>query len=136
MLRGKKFTAEQIIGKLHEDVGRKLTSEDVWERLGDRFVRHGVPDHIRSDNGSEFSIESFNGKLQDELLAWELFDTLLEATVLIDRCRKASNPVRPHISLGNRPPAPESRRPCPLARRRRSERTGAIPWHGYTDHRN
>ena len=84
------------------DVSRKLTSEDVLERLSDLFVCNGVPDHIRSDNGSEFTatrvrewlgrvgvktlyiepgspwengyIESFNGKLRDELLARELFD--------------------------------------------------------------
>lgn len=125
------------------DISRKLTSEDVLERLSDLFVRKGVPDHIRSDNGSEFTatrvrewlgrvgvktlsiepgspwengyIESFNGKLRDELLAREVFDTLLEAKVLIERWRKASNTVRPHSSLGYRPPAPESRRPCPLA---------------------
>ncbi len=60
-------------------------------------------------------IESFNGKLRDELLARELFDTLLEAKVLIERWRKAYNTVRPHSSLGYRPPAPESRRPCSLA---------------------
>jgi transposase InsO family protein len=109
------------------DVSRKLTSEDVLERLNDLFVRKGVPDHIRSDNGSEFTakrvrewlerlgvktlyiepgspwengyVESFNGKLRDELLAREVFDTLLEAKVLIERWRKAYNTVRPHSSL-------------------------------------
>jgi putative transposase len=60
-------------------------------------------------------VESFNGKLRDELLAREVFDTLLEATVLIERWRKVYNTVRPHSSLGYRPPAPESRRPCPHA---------------------
>ena len=59
-------------------------------------------------------VESFNGKLRDELLDREVFDTLLEAKVLIGRWRKAFNTVRPHSSLGYRPPAPESRRPCPL----------------------
>jgi len=125
------------------DVSRKLTSEDVLQRLSDLFVRKGVPDHIRSDNGSEFTakrvrewlervgvktlyiepgspwengyVESFNGKLRDELLAREVFNTLLEAKVLIERWRKVYNTVRPHSSLGYRPPAPESRRPCPLA---------------------
>jgi hypothetical protein len=124
------------------DVSRKLTSEDVLERLSDLFVRKGVPDHIRSDNGSEFTakrvrewlarvgvktlyiepgspwengyVESFNGKLRDELLDREVFDTLLEAKVLIGRWRKAYNTVRPHSSLGYRPPAPESHRPCQL----------------------
>ena len=37
------------------DVARTLTSEDVLERLSDLFVRRGVPDHIRSDNGPEFT---------------------------------------------------------------------------------
>jgi putative transposase len=125
------------------DVSRKLTSEDVLERLSDLFVSRGVPDHIRSDNGSEFTakrvrewlervgvktlyiepgspwengyVESFNGKLRDELLAREVFDTLLEAKVLIERWRKAYNTVRPHSSLGYRPPAQAAHRPCPLA---------------------
>jgi len=119
------------------DVARNLTSEDVLERLSDLFGRRGVPDHIRSDNGngSEFTakrvrewlervglktlsiepgspwgngyVESFNGKLRDELLDRKVFDTLLEAKVLIGRWRKAYNTVRPHSSLGYRPPAPE-----------------------------
>lgn len=57
-------------------------------------------------------VESFKGKLRDELLDCEVFDTLLEAKVLIGRWREAYNTVRPHSSLGYRPPAPESRRPC------------------------
>jgi putative transposase len=118
------------------DVARKLTSEDVLERLSDLFIQRGVPAHIRSDNGSEFTakvvrdwlqrvevktlyiepgspwengyIESFNGKLRDELLDREIFDTLLEAKVLIERWRVEYNTVRPHSSLGYRPPAPET----------------------------
>jgi transposase InsO family protein len=54
-------------------------------------------------------IESFNGKLRDELLDREIFDTLLEAKVLIERWRGEYNTVRPHSSLGHRPPAPEAR---------------------------
>ena len=119
------------------DVAGRLTSEEVLERLSDLFVRRGVPDYIRSDNGSEFTankvcdwlervkvktlyiepgspwengyIESFNGKLRDELLDREIFDTLLEARVLIERWRVEYNTVRPHSSLGYRPPAPEAR---------------------------
>ena len=125
------------------DVSRKLTSEDVLERLSDLFVRKGVPDNIRSDNGSEFTatrvrdwlgrvgvktlyiepgspwengyIERFNGKLRDELLAREMFDTLLEAKVLIERWRKGYNTVRPHSSLGYRPPVPEATQSCSVA---------------------
>jgi putative transposase len=118
------------------DVGRGVTSEDVLERLSDLLVRRGVPAHIRSDNGPEFTAkrvrewfgrvgvsalyiepgspwengycESFNGKLRDELLDREVFDTLLEAKVLIERWRREYNGVRPHSSLGYRPPAPEA----------------------------
>ena len=53
-------------------------------------------------------IESFNGKLADELLERELFDTLYEAKVLIERWRVQYNTVRPHSALGYRPPAPEA----------------------------
>ena len=125
------------------DVARSLTSEDVLERLTMLFITRGVPDYIRSDNGSEFTAntvrdwlnrvdvktlfiepgspwengynESFNGKckLRDELLNVEIFDTLLEAKVLIERWRCHYNTVRPHSSLGYRPPAPEAIQTCP-----------------------
>ena len=65
------------------------------------FIEPGSP----WENGF---IESFNGKLRDELLNVELFDTLLEAKVLIDRWRVHCNTVRLHSSPGCRPPAPES----------------------------
>ena len=125
------------------DVARRLTSEDVLERLSDLFVRRGVPAYLRSDNGSEFTatkvrdwlarvgvttlfiepgspwengyVESFNGKLRDELLAREQFDTLLEAKVLIERWRRQYNTLRPHSSLGYRPPAPEAVEPPSFA---------------------
>ena len=85
-------------------VARSLKSWDVLRTLDDLFIRRGFPKHIRSDNGSEFTaiavrdwlktlevqplyiepgspwengyVESFNGKLRDELLNRELFDTL------------------------------------------------------------
>ena len=122
------------------DVTRRLTSEDVLERLSDLFIRRGVPRYLRSDNGPEFTtnrvrewldraevqtlfiepgspgengyIESFNGKLRDELLAREWFNTLLEAKVLIERWRRHFNTVRPHSSLGYVPSAPEAIQPC------------------------
>jgi putative transposase len=115
-------------------VGRRLGSEDVLERLTELFVNRGVPDHIRSDNGGEFTAnavrqwlgnlgvktlyiepgspwengynESFNGKFRDELLNGEIFDTLLEARVLVENWRREYNEIRPHSSLGYRPPAP------------------------------
>ena len=120
-------------------VERKLSSEEVIETLADVFMRRGVPEYIRSDNGPEFIakllrewltrlqvqtlyiepgspwengyIESFNGKLRDELLNMEIFDTLDEAQVLIERWRVEYNTRRPHSSLGYRPPAPEAFEP-------------------------
>ncbi len=125
------------------DAARKLKSDDVLERLSWLFVTRGVPDHIRSDNGPEFTskvvrdwlgrvgvktlfiqpgspwengyVESFNGKLRDELLNGEIFYTLREAKVLIECWRVHYNTVRPHSSLGYRPPAPEAIAPIDLA---------------------
>jgi putative transposase len=57
--------------------------------------------------------ESFNGKLRDELLNRELFYSLAEARYLIEAWRKHYNQVRPHSSLGYRPPAPEAILPLP-----------------------
>ena len=115
---------------------RKLNSDDVLHCLTELFTIHGPPEHIRSDNGSEFTAkavrrwlgrvgvqtlyiepgspwengynESFNSKLRDELLNGEIFTTLREAQVLIERWRRHYNTVRPHSSLGYRPPAPET----------------------------
>ena len=53
-------------------------------------------------------VESFNGKLRDELLGREIFYTLREAQVLIERWRQEYNTIRPHSALGYRPPAPEA----------------------------
>jgi putative transposase len=116
-------------------VARKITSDDVLHCLTDLFVTYGPPEHIRSDNGSEFTAravrnwlgrigvktlfiepgspwengynESFNGKLRDEVLNREIFYTLKEAQVIIERWRKEYNTFRPHSSLRYRPPAPE-----------------------------
>ena len=123
------------------DAERHLRSEDVLERLTDLFTRRGTPDYLRSDNGPEFTakavrdwlgrievktlyiepgspwengyVESFHGKLRDELLNGELFDTLHEAKVLIERWRVEYNTRRPHSALGYRPPAPEAILPLP-----------------------
>jgi transposase InsO family protein len=65
------------------------------------FIEPGSP----WENGY---VESFNGKLRDHLLNPELFDMLHEAKVLIERWRVHYNTVRPHRSLGYRPPAPEA----------------------------
>lgn len=123
-------------------VERKLNSKLVLETLADLFVEHGPPDHIRSDNGPEFIAtalrewlgrldvktlyiapgspwengycESFNSKLRDEFLDREVLYTLKEAQVLIEAWRRHYNTVRPHSSLGYRPPAPETLLPAPL----------------------
>jgi transposase InsO family protein len=122
-------------------VARTIKSDDVLHCLTDLFVTHGPPEHIRSDNGPEFTAkavrswlsrigvktlfiepgspwengynESFNGKLRDEVLNREIFYTLREAQVIIERWRKEYNTFRPHSSLGYRPPAPEAVLPTP-----------------------
>jgi len=65
------------------------------------FVEPGSP----WENGY---IESFNGKLRDELLNREIFYTLKEATILIEQWRRHYNGLTPHSALGYRPPAPET----------------------------
>ena len=114
---------------------RKLQSDDVLNCLAELFITHGTPEHIRSDNGPEFTakmirhwlkrldvqtlfiepgspwengyIESFNGKFRNELLNGEIFYTLKEAQVLIEEWRRHYNSMRPHSALNYRPPAPE-----------------------------
>ena len=138
---GKAFRILNIIDEYTREclaalVERKIKSEDVLDQLFNLFVFRGVPEHIRSDNGPEFTarairkwlqqlgvktlfiepgspwengyIESFNGKMRDELLNRELFTTLAEAKVLISDWRKEYNQIRPHSSLNYRPPAPEA----------------------------
>jgi transposase InsO family protein len=113
-------------------MARKLKAADV---LSDLFILRGVPAHIRSDNGPELVakevqrwiaavgaktaciapgspwengyVESFNARLRDELLNGEIFYSLREAQVVIESWRRHYNTVRPHASLGFRPPAPE-----------------------------
>jgi len=117
-------------------VARKIKNQDVIDILFNLFIFRGIPEHIRSDNGSEFTakavrewlnrlgvktlfiepgspwengyIESFNGKLRDELLDREIFTTLEEAKVLIKQWRREYNQVRPHSALRYQPPAPEA----------------------------
>ena len=71
------------------------------------FIEPGSP----WENGY---VESFNGKLRDELLDREIFFTLAEAKILIERWRREYNTVRPHSALGYRPPAPEAIMPATL----------------------
>ena len=116
-------------------VARRLKAIDVIDVLSDLFILRGVPGHIRSDNGPEFVakalrewisavgaktayiapgspwengyVESFNARLRDELLNGEIFYSLREAQIVIESWRRHYNAVRPHQSLGYRPPAPE-----------------------------
>ncbi len=117
-------------------VNRKLNSTDVVDALTDLFILRGPPVYIRSDNGPEFVAEkvrkwittvgaktafiepgspwengyceSFNSRFRDELLNGEIFYTLKEAQIIIEKWRVHYNTVRPHSSLGYKPPAPKS----------------------------
>ena len=138
---GRAFKILNIVDEYtRESVGvkveRKIKAQDVIDKLFNLFIFRGIPEHIRSDNGPEFTaravrkwlsrlgvktlfiergspwengyIESFNGKMRDELLKREVFTTLKEAQVLIEGWRREYNQVRPHSSLGYQPPAPEA----------------------------
>ena len=117
-------------------VARKSKTQDVIDLLFHLFICRGIPEHLRSDNGPEFTaeairawfnrrgvktlysepgspwengyIESFNGKLRDELLDREIFTTLEEAKILIEQWRREYNQVRPHSAKNYPPPAPEA----------------------------
>ena len=114
-------------------VARNITAQVVIEALARLVAQRGAPESIRSDNGPEFIaaavrawlerlhvntlfiapgspwenayIETFNGKLQDELLQGELFTSLTEACWLTERWRHEYNEERPHSSLGYQTPA-------------------------------
>jgi len=113
---------------------RSWPSTKVINALADVMVMKGIPEHLRSDNGPEFVAkdlckwltatgaktayiepgspwengfcESFNSKLRDEFLNGEIFYSMKELRVLAERWRVHYNTVRPHSSLGYRPPAP------------------------------
>ena len=125
-------------------IDRRLKAIDVIDVLSDLFILRGVPEHIRSDNGPEFVakavqewigavgaktayiapgspwengfIESFNARLRDELLDGEIFYSLAEAKIVVESWRRHFNTVRPHGSLGYKPPAPEVFVPAMTAR--------------------
>jgi putative transposase len=136
-------------------VARRLKSIDVIDVLSDLFILRGVPGHIRSDNGPEFIakavqdwiaavgaktayimpgspwengfVESFNARLRDELLDGEIFYSLAEAKIVIESWRRHYNSVRPHGSLGYRPPAPEVFVPAMTARSASQPRPATPP---------
>ena len=120
-------------------VARSIRAIDALDVFAGLMETHGIPEHIRSDNGPEMVAktlrrwlarlgtktiyitpgspwengycESFNGKLRDELLNGELFYTLREAQVLIEQWRFHYHPIRPHSSLCYLPPAPDTLTP-------------------------
>ena len=126
------FTHESLVIRIR----RKLSSVDVIDVLTDLFFLRGPPTYVRSDNEPEFVaeavrrriaavgaqtafiepswtwengyIESFNARLQDELLNGEIFYSLREAQVVIEQWKRHYNTVWPHSSLGYWPPAPEA----------------------------
>jgi len=139
--KGRAFKILNIIDEYTREclailVARKIRNQDVIDLLCYLFISRGIPEHIRSDNGPEFTakkvrkwltklevktlfiepgspwengyIESFNGKLRDELLDREIFMTLEEAKILIEQWRIEYNQWCPHSSLGYQPPAPEA----------------------------
>ncbi len=117
-------------------VRRKLNSLDVIDVLTDLFILRGIPAYLRSDNGPEFVAqavrgwisavgakaafiepgspwengycESFNARFRNELLNGEIFYSLKEAQIIIERWRIHYNTIRPHSALGYRPPTPEA----------------------------
>jgi transposase InsO family protein len=145
------FTHESLAIRIE----RRLRSTDVIDVLCDLFILRGVLGHIRSDNGPEFIakavqdwiaavgaktayitpgrpwengfIKSFNARLRDELLDGEIFYSLAEAKIVIESWRRNYNTVRPHGSLGYKPPAPEVFIPAMAARTAAKTRPATPP---------
>ena len=117
-------------------VARRIRSDDVIHALTELFVVNGVPEHIRSDNGPEFTAkvvhgwldrvrvktlfiepgsssengnnECFSGKFRDDLQNCEIFYSMREVQILTERWRREYNTIRPHSSLGYRTPVLET----------------------------
>jgi putative transposase len=157
---GRKYRMLNVIDEFTHEclairVSRKLKATDVVDVLSGLFIVQGVPEHIRSDNGAEFTakavqdwmtavgaktayiapgspwengfIESFNARLRDELLDGEIFYSLKEAQVIIESWRRHYNTVRPHGSLGYKAPAPEVFVPAMVLRADQQPRPAAPP---------
>jgi len=114
-------------------VGRRCTADDVVDVLDALVAQRGAPRYLRMDNGPELIawalrdwcrlsgagtvyiepgspwenpfVESFNGRVRDELLNVEEFHTLREAQIIVEAWRIEYNTYRPHSSLGGLTPA-------------------------------
>jgi transposase InsO family protein len=117
-------------------VARRIRSQDVRMSLAELFLSRGIPTPIRADHGLEFiarkrrhglkalegtprysapgspgengEVELCHGKRREQWLNGERCDPLTDAPILTERWRTHSNRVRPHRSLGGRPPAPDT----------------------------
>jgi len=122
------FTREGLAIK----VAPSFKATQVKEVLREVGAKHGFPQFLRSDNGSEFIAgiikeflaennikaayiepgspwqngkgESFNGKFRDECLRMEIFGNWREAVVISEQWRKFYNAERPHSSLSYQTP--------------------------------
>lgn len=120
---------------------RALKARDVLHWLQQAVAKHGAPEYLRSDNGSEFIakivqrwlkengvktiyiepaspwqngfVESFHGRFRDECLNREQLWTLTEARVVVGDFRNKYNEIRPHSRLGYESPAAFAARICP-----------------------
>jgi transposase InsO family protein len=82
-----------------DDSRQQYRARRIERREDRRYIKPGSP----WENGY---IESFNGKMRDELLNGEIFYSLKEAQILIEMWRKHYNTIRPHSSLDYRTPTP------------------------------
>lgn len=117
---------------LRIEVARKLRGSNVFDALSEVMAQRGVPNYIRSDNGSEFiakevqhwlkemsigaiyidpgspwqngHVENFHNRMRDECMNQELFPSVTEARVVIEEWRRLYNRIHPHSNLGFQSP--------------------------------
>ena len=126
------YTREALCVHVRPSIG----AAEVLEAIYPLILKHGKPEHIRSDNGKEFIAaalqdwlikvgitplhiypgspwengynERFNGTLRREVLNAEWFTSIHQAQTVINTWLKQYNHIRPHQALGMRPPVPET----------------------------
>ncbi len=142
-------------------VGRSCDADEVVATIEALVAKRGAPEHLRMDNGPELVawalrdwcrlagtattyiepgapwenpfVESFNGRVRDELLNIEEFATLLEAQVVVEAWRVEYNTYRPHSSLVvSRPPSTSSGGPSTSPHSHRAWTTQRGPVTGCT----